>query len=320
MAWRDLMVFGRIGRFFERIKTGLAKTRSLVGDALRSLIGRGRTIDKAFLEELEDTLIAADIGVAKTEAILDEVQAKWKAGEVAPGEELLDLLKRSLREELDGPQPDALNWQADGPTIILIIGVNGAGKTTSIAKLAKRFKDLGKSVLVAAGDTYRAAATQQLTIWAERVGVDIVKQHEGADAAAVAFDAVAAAKARGTEVVIIDTAGRLHNRDDLMRELDKIHRVIKRHDEASPHETFLVVDGTAGQNAIQQARIFSQSLHVSGLILTKLDGTAKGGSTIAIRRELGIPVRYIGVGEGMDDFQPFDADTFVAAIFGDEEA
>lgn len=312
------MVFGRIGRFFERIKSGLAKTRSLVGDALRTLIGRGRAIDKAFLEELEDTLLAADIGVSKTEAILQEVQTKWKAGEVAPGEELLDLLKRSLRDELGGPLADELNWQTDGPTIVLIVGVNGAGKTTSIAKLAKRFRDQGKQVLLAAGDTYRAAATQQLTIWAERVGVDIVKQHEGADAAAVAFDAVAAAKARNMDVVIIDTAGRLHNRDDLMRELDKIHRVIKRHDEQAPHEIFLVVDGTAGQNAIQQARIFSQSMAISGLILTKLDGTAKGGSTIAIRRELGIPVRYIGVGEGMDDFQPFDADAFVAAIFGDD--
>ena len=310
------MVFGRIGSFFQKIKSGLAKTRSVVGDALRTLIGRGRTIDRAFLEELEDTLLAADIGVSKTEAILEEIQAKWKAGETAPGEELLDLLNRSLREELGGQLDDELAWQTGGPTVVLIVGVNGAGKTTSIAKLAKRYKDLGKKVMLAAGDTYRAAATQQLTIWSERVGVEIVKQHEGADAAAVAFDAVAAAKARDMDVVIIDTAGRLHNREDLMRELEKIHRVIKRHDEQAPHEIFLVVDGTAGQNAIQQARIFSEGMNLTGLVLTKLDGTAKGGSTIAIRRELGIPVRYIGVGEGMEDLQPFSPDDFVDAIFG----
>lgn len=314
------MVFGSIGRFFGRIKSGLAKTRSLVGDALRTLIGRGRTIDRTFLEELEDTLLAADIGVSKTEAILAEIQSKWKAGETAPGEELLDLLKRSLRDELTNQAgQEDLAWNPDGPTVILIIGVNGAGKTTSIAKLAKRLTDQGKRVLLAAGDTYRAAAAAQLSIWAERVGVDIVKQHEGADAASVAFDAVAAAKARSMDAVIIDTAGRLHNREDLMRELEKIHRVIQRQDMSAPHEILLVVDATAGQNAIQQARIFSQGMQVSGLILTKLDGTAKGGSTIAIRRELGIPVRYIGVGEGMDDFQPFDADAFVNAIFGDEE-
>jgi fused signal recognition particle receptor len=313
------MVFGAIGRFFKRISSGLAKTRSVIGDALRRLVGAGRRIDQDFLEELEDTLLAADIGVSKTDEIIAEIQAKWKAGEEAPGEELLDLLKRSLREELQAGVENELNWTDEGPTVLLVIGVNGAGKTTSIAKLAKRFKDQGKDVLLAAGDTYRAAATRQLTIWAERVGVDIVKQHEGADAAAVAYDAVAAAEARGADLVIIDTAGRLHNREDLMRELDKITRVIKKRVPSAPHEVFLVVDATAGQNAIQQARVFKETMGVTGLMLTKLDGTAKGGVTITIKRELGIPVRYIGVGEQMEDLQPFDPDAFVAAIFGEED-
>ncbi|MDA3963362.1 MAG: signal recognition particle-docking protein FtsY [Planctomycetota bacterium] len=312
------MVFGALGRLFGKIKTGLSKTRSALGDALRGLIGQGRHIDQDFLDELEYRLLAADIGVAKTEAIVAEVQQRYKAGELAPGEELLDLIKRSLRNELEESLPEELNWAESGPTVVLVVGVNGAGKTTSVAKLAKRFKDLDKKVLIAAGDTYRAAAVEQLEIWADRVGVDLIKQKTGSDAAAVAFDAVAAADARGADLVLIDTAGRLHNKEHLMRELEKVRRVIQKRVPAAPHETLLVLDATAGQNAIQQAKLFDASMGITGLILTKLDGTAKGGVAITIKRELGLPVRFIGVGEGMDDLQPFEPDAFINAILGTE--
>ncbi len=308
-------MFKAIGKLFTRIKQGLAKTRSVVGGALRRLIGQGRTIDKAFLEQLEDTLLQADIGVAKTQEILAELALRYKAGELAQGEELLDLLKRSLRSELQAPSGSELAWAASGPTVVLVVGVNGAGKTTTVAKLAKRFKDQGKQVIIAAGDTYRAAAIEQLAIWAGRVGVDLVKSHDGGDAAAVAFDAVAAAQARGADLVLIDTAGRLHNKEHLMRELEKIRRVIQKRLPSAPHETLLVLDATAGQNAIQQAKVFGAAMGVSGLVLTKLDGTAKGGVTITIRRELKLPVRFIGVGEQLDDLQPFDPDSFIEAIF-----
>ncbi len=308
-------MFKALGRFFTKIKEGLAKTRSVVGGALRRLIGKGRTIDQAFLNQLEDTLLQADIGVTKTEEIIAELKLKYKAGELAPGEELLDLLKRSLRAELQAPVEQELAWATNGPTIVLIVGVNGAGKTTTIAKLAKRYKDQGKSVLIAAGDTYRAAAIEQLSIWAERAGVDIIKTHDGGDAAAVAFDAVAAAEARKADLVLIDTAGRLHNKEHLMRELEKIRRVIQKRLPTAPHETLLVLDATAGQNAIQQAKVFGAAMGVTGLVLTKLDGTAKGGVTITIRRELKLPVRFIGVGEQIEDLQPFDPDAFIEAIF-----
>lgn len=313
-------MFKALGRFFTKIKEGLAKTRSVVGGALRKLIGLGRKIDQAFLDQLEDTLLQADIGVAKTEEIIAELKLKYKAGEMAPGEELLDLLKRSLRAELQAPIEQELAWAASGPTVVLIVGVNGAGKTTTIAKLAKRFKDQGKNVLIAAGDTYRAAAIEQLSIWAERAGVDIVKTHDGGDAAAVAFDAVAAAESRGADLVLIDTAGRLHNKEHLMRELEKIRRVIQKRLPAAPHETLLVLDATAGQNAIQQAKVFGAAMGVTGLVLTKLDGTAKGGVTITIRRELKLPVRFIGVGEKIEDLQPFDPDAFIEAIFSPDGA
>jgi fused signal recognition particle receptor len=308
-------MFKALGKLFTRIKDGLAKTRSVVGGALRRLIGGGRAIDQQFLNQLEDTLLQADIGVAKTEEIIAELKKKYKDGQMAPGEELLGLLKRSLREELQAPTEQELQWNKQGPTVVLIVGVNGAGKTTTIAKLAKRYKDQGKNVLIAAGDTYRAAAIEQLSIWASRVGVDIVKTHDGGDAAAVAFDAVAAAQSRGADLVLIDTAGRLHNKEHLMRELEKIRRVIQKRLPEAPHETLLVLDATAGQNAIQQAKVFGAAMGVSGLVLTKLDGTAKGGVTITIRRELKLPVRFIGVGEQMDDLQPFDPDAFIEAIF-----
>lgn len=313
------MVLGAIKKLFRKFSSGLAKTRSAVGDALRTLIGQGRRIDRAFLEELEDTLLAADIGVAKSEEIVEELKRRYKEGEVAKGEDLLAFLKQQMADELDFGEEEELRWAEEGPTVVLVVGVNGTGKTTSVAKLAKRYTDAGRKVLLAAGDTYRAAATEQLTIWAERVGVEIVKQHEGADPAAVAYDAVNAAKARDADLVLVDTAGRLHNREDLMRELTKIRNVIGKALPGAPHDVLLVVDGTSGQNAIQQAKIFGDAMGLTGLILTKLDGTAKGGATISIKRELGLPVRFVGVGEGMDDLQAFDAATFVAAIFGDEE-
>jgi len=312
-------VFKAIGRLFQKIKSGLAKTRSLIGEGLRTLIGRGRSIDRAFLDELEGILLRADIGIAKSEEIVAELKAKYKQGEVAPGEELLAFLKNSLRSELAAAPGEELRWNATGPTVVLIVGVNGAGKTTTIAKLAKRFKDQVKQVLIAAGDTYRAAAIQQLSIWAERVGVEIVKTHDGGDAAAVAYDAVAAAQARKADVVLIDTAGRLHNKEHLMRELEKIRRVIQKRIPEAPHECLLVLDATAGQNAIQQAKVFGDSMGVTGLVLAKLDGTAKGGIAITIRRELNLPVRYIGVGEQMDDLHPFDPDAFIEAIFATGE-
>jgi fused signal recognition particle receptor len=307
-------VFKALGRLFQKVKTGLSKTRSLIGGALRKLVGRERAIDRQFLGELEDTLLAADIGVAKTDEIIADLQSRYKAGEVAQGEDLLAILKASLRAEL-APPADELQWAAKGPTVVLIVGVNGAGKTTTIAKLANRLKGQGKSVLVAAADTYRAAAIEQLEIWAGRAGVDLVKGEPGGDAAAVAFDAIAAAQARGTDVVLIDTAGRLHNKEHLMRELEKLRRVMQKRLPAAPHDTLLVLDATAGQNAVQQAKVFKDAMGVTGLVVTKLDGTAKGGCAVTIRRELGLPVKYVGVGEQMDDLQPFDPDAFIEAIF-----
>ena len=308
-------MFKAIGRLFTRVKEGLSKTRTLIGGALRKLIGVGRAIDRQFLDQLEETLLAADIGVGKTEEILAELQKRYKSGEVAKGEDLLAYLKQTLRDELAIPDNE-LSF-ATTPTVVLIVGVNGAGKTTTIAKLAKRYKDQGRSVLIAAGDTYRAAAIEQLQIWADRVGVELIKSQAGGDAAAVAFDAVAAAISRGHDLVLIDTAGRLHNKEHLMRELEKVRRVMQKRLPEAPHATLLVLDATAGQNAVQQAKVFKDSMGVTGLVLTKLDGTAKGGAIIQIRRELALPVQFIGVGEGMDDLQPFDPDAFVEAIFGD---
>lgn len=316
------MVFGALGRLFGRIRQGLAKTRSVLGDALRGMFGAGRRIERDFLDDLEFQLVAADIGPAKAEEIVAEVQARWRSGELAPGTELMDLIRASLRRELDEGGEAGLNWASSGPTVMLVIGVNGTGKTTSIAKLAKRFRDQGRTVLLGAGDTYRAAAVEQLSIWAERVGVDIISQGEGADPAAVAFDAVAAAQARQTEVLLVDTAGRLHNKEHLMRELEKVRRVMQKRLPEAPHETLLVLDATSGQNAIQQAKAFGAAMGVTGLILSKLDGTAKGGVAVTIKRELGLPIRYIGVGESMDDLQPFDPETFIDGILGgpDDEA
>ena len=310
-------MFKAIGRFFAKVTESLARTRDRLGGALRRLIGLRRTIDAAFLQELEDTLLQADIGVAKTEEILGSMRKRWKDGDIAESADLLQVIRDSLRAEL-GEVDSELIRAAHAPTVVLVVGVNGAGKTTTIAKLAKRLMDQGRTVLVGAGDTYRAAAIEQLEIWADRAGVPIVKSQAGGDAAAVAFDAVAAAQARGIDTVLIDTAGRLHTKEHLMRELDKVRRVIQKRLPDAPHEVLLIIDGTAGQNAVTQAKAFQESIGVTGVVVTKLDGTAKGGAVFTIRRALGLPVRFIGVGEGMDDLQPFDPDAFVAAIFGDE--
>lgn len=307
-------MFKAIGKLFQKVKDGLTRTREIVGGALRKLIGGSRAIDAKFLQELEDTLLVADIGIAKTEAIVAELKKRYKDGEVAKGEDLLAFLKASLRDELVASESE-LRFQTGIPTVVLIVGVNGAGKTTTVAKLAQRMIGLKKKVLVAAADTYRAAAIEQLDIWAKRAGVDIVKGEAGGDAAAIAYDAVAAAQARGADVVLIDTAGRLHNKEHLMRELEKIRRVIQKRIPDAPHEVLLVLDATAGQNAVRQAAVFSEAMGVTGLVITKLDGTAKGGIAITIKRELGLTVRYIGVGEGIDDLQPFDPDAFIEAIF-----
>jgi fused signal recognition particle receptor len=307
-------MFKAIGKLFQRVKEGLAKTRQVIGGALRRLIGASRAIDAAFLQELEDTLLSADIGIAKTDEIIAELKQRYADGAVAKGDDLLAFLKASLRAELAN-ETQELRFQSDGPTVVLVVGVNGAGKTTSIAKLAHRLTSQGRTVLVAAGDTYRAAAIEQLGIWATRAGVQIVKGEPGGDAAAIAFDALAAAQARGCDTVLIDTAGRLHNKEHLMRELEKMRRVMQKRIPSAPHEVLLVLDATAGQNAVQQAKVFKDAMGVTGLILTKLDGTAKGGIAITIKRELGLPVRYIGVGEGMEDLQPFDPDAFIEAIF-----
>lgn len=293
----------------DKLRKGLAKTRQLFD--IRSWFGR--KVDQSFLDDLEARLIQADVGVAATNRLIERVREAFS--EKTADESLLDFVKNELKELLADPRPGALAVAAQKPTVYLIAGVNGSGKTTSIAKLAQRLKDEGKSILLAACDTFRAAAADQLTIWAERSGSDIVKGAPGADPASVAHDACDRALARHVDVLIVDTAGRLHTQTHLMRELEKVRGVIQRKVTGSPHEVLLVLDGTNGQNAIRQAEVFTKSIGCTGVILTKLDGTAKGGVVVAVRQTLNLPVKFIGVGEGIDDLQPFDADTFVESLF-----
>lgn len=295
---------------YEKIKQGLSKTRELFAGIASLFRFRGR-VDKDFLAELERRLYQADVGAVTTE-VVDRVRQAYLDKEVQ-GEEVQAFVKGLLRERL--AMETALNYAPKGPTVLLIAGVNGSGKTTSIAKLAHRLKQDGKKVMVAACDTFRAAAVEQLTVWSERSGVDIVKHKQGSDPAAVAHDACEAAKARGIDVLIVDTAGRLHTQTHLMRELEKIHRVVTRQIEGAPHEVLLVLDGTNGQNAIAQAEQFKKSVKCTGIILTKLDGTAKGGAIFSIKAKLDLPVKFIGVGEKMDDMEVFDPDTYVEALF-----
>jgi fused signal recognition particle receptor len=299
------------GRLFKGIKAGLAKTRSAFGSVIDVLRGKGR-VDQAFLDKLEKQLYLADVGSQATLLIVDRVRQAFRDKEVSG--EIEAFVKQQLRELLTDATP-GLTYQPSGPTVVMIAGVNGSGKTTSIAKLANKLQGEGKKVLLAACDTFRAAAVEQLTVWAGRIGCEIVKQGQNADPSAVAHDACEKAKARGFDVLIVDTAGRLHTQTHLMKELEKIHRIVARQIPGAPHEVLLVLDATTGQNAVVQAEQFSKSVKCTGIVLSKLDGTAKGGSVFAIKHKLGLPVKFVGVGEQIEDLEDFDPDAFVAALF-----
>lgn len=298
-----------------RLKDSLARTRSGLVEGLgRALLGK-KAIDAELLEEIETQLLSADVGVEATQAIIVDLTARVARKELANAEALLAALRSDLLALVQPCSQPLVIPPEVRPFIILMVGINGAGKTTSIGKLARHFQASGHSVMLAAGDTYRAAAVEQLQVWGERNNIPVIAQHNGADAASVIFDAVQAAKARGVDVLIADTAGRLHTQGNLMEELKKVRRVIARHDASAPHEVMLVVDAGTGQNALAQAQQFHQAIGLSGITLTKLDGTAKGGIIFAIARKMGLPVRFIGVGEGIDDLREFNAAEFVEALF-----
>jgi fused signal recognition particle receptor len=298
---------------FEKLARGLSKTKQRFVGGLRSMLS-GRKLDAELLDELEAMLIQADIGVASAMKIIEDLQEASRAGRVKSGDDVIEFLKAELKTYW--PECDrSIHFAEGGPTVILVAGINGAGKTTSIAKLAYQFHREGKKVVLAAADTFRAAAVEQLTIWADRIGCDIVKG-SGKDPAAVVFDACDAAVARQADVLLVDTAGRLHTQDHLMRELTKIRDVLTRKMPGAPHEVLLVLDATTGQNAINQAKAFLQAIDVTGIFLAKLDGTAKGGIVVAIRNEVNLPVKFVGLGETYEDVEPFDPETFVEALFG----
>ncbi len=297
---------------FRSLSEGLAKTRKNITDKIGSLV-LGEKIDENFLDELEDALIAADVGMETTSFVLQDLQERFKRKELATAEQVRGRLKQILSEILSG-RSSALTLNA-APSVILVVGVNGAGKTTTIGKLAYQLQSEGKKVLLAAGDTFRAAASEQLQIWGDRAGIPVIRHQEGADPAAVVFDAVSAAKARAMDVLIVDTAGRLHTKSNLMEELKKMHRILARELPGAPQETLLVLDGNTGQNALVQARMFHKAVGITGIIFTKLDGTSKGGIVFAIYKDLSIPVKYIGIGEAMEDLRRFDPEEFVAALF-----
>jgi len=298
--------------FFDRLKEGLSKTRKNLVEKVETVF-KGRKIDAETLEELEETLIVSDLGIRASTEIVEFLREKARKGEMRDTDSVRDFLKQEMTAILGASRP--LSLSGEKPYVILTVGVNGVGKTTTIGKLAGRFVSEGRSVLVGAADTFRAAAIEQLEIWSQRAGAQLVKHESGSDPAAVAFDAVEAAKARKIDVVIIDTAGRLHTKSPLMDELKKVRRVIDKAFPGAPHETLLVVDATTGQNALKQAEMFHHAVGVTGIALTKLDGTAKGGIVFAIHRELGIPIRLIGVGEGVEDLRDFDSKEFVEALF-----
>lgn len=303
--------------FFERLKDGLQKTRKNFTERIEVLVGMSAEIDDDFLDELEMILLSADVGAKTTEKLIEAVRQAARKKEIKGTEDVVPFLKRYLTQMLT---EEGQRTRISGtPTVILVVGVNGVGKTTTIGKLANYFHLLNYKVMIAAADTFRAAASEQLEIWGKRAGCDVIKHAEGADPAAVVFDAMKAAIARKADILFIDTAGRLHNKANLMNELEKIHRVIKREIPEAPHETFLVLDATTGQNAITQAKVFTETANVTGVVLTKLDGTAKGGVVIAIREELGLPVKWIGVGEGIMDFRPFEPEKFVDALFNTDK-
>ncbi|MEX2475117.1 signal recognition particle-docking protein FtsY [Marinobacter sp.] len=303
---------------FERIRQGLGKTRASLTGGMSDLFAVGKKIDEELLEEIETTLLMADVGVTATSEIIDSLTDKLKRNQLKDG----DALRKALRNELQGLLKDVTRpLELDAtkqPYVILMVGVNGVGKTTTIGKLTRKFQTEGKSVMLAAGDTFRAAAVEQLQVWGERNDVPVVAQQSGADSASVIFDAIQSAQSREVDVVIADTAGRLQNKDNLMSELEKVVRVMKKLDDTAPHEVMLVLDAGTGQNALSQAQVFQQAVGVSGITLTKLDGTAKGGIVFAIARQLQLPIRFIGVGEQVDDLRSFDAETFVDALFDDQ--
>ena len=300
---------------FEKIKQGLKKTRDALFGRIDSLLKSFTKIDDDLFEELEELLVMGDVGMYTAEKICDELKKRVKEQGITDPSEIRGLLEEVITEILSGGQELDLSTK---PSIILVIGVNGVGKTTTIGKLAARFVREGKKVILAAADTFRAAAIDQLEIWAERSGADIIKQGEGSDPAAVVFDAISSAKARGSDVIIADTAGRLHNKKNLMAELAKINRIIDRELPDSAKEVLLVLDATTGQNAVNQTKEFKNAAGITGIVLTKLDGTAKGGVVLAIKEELDVPVKFIGVGEQIDDLQPFDPEEFAKALFSDE--
>ena len=300
--------------FFDRLKAGLEKTRKSFTEKIEQVIKGYADIDEEFLDDIEMALLTSDVGVAVTEKLMKDIRAGIKAKEINQPDDLRPFLAQRISAMLT---EDASSMQLPEKSVgvILVVGVNGVGKTTTIGKLGHFYAAQGKKVLLAAADTFRAAAIDQLEIWGQRIGCEVIKHTEGSDPAAVAIDALQAAKARNFDLVIIDTAGRLHNKGNLMEELRKIYRVIGREVEGAPHETLLVLDATTGQNALNQARVFGEVSDVTGVALTKLDGTAKGGVIVAVKSELGVPVKWIGVGEGMDDLRPFDAQEFAQALF-----
>lgn len=295
---------------FSKLREGLAKTRDSLMGRVDTLVKETRKIDEDFYEELEDILLMSDCGMKATTAIMDELRRRVSENKVKDADVAKQMLKDIMIEQMDIPRPP-LRW----PMVMLVVGVNGAGKTTTIGKLALRFQNIGRRIILCAADTFRAAAADQLTVWAERARVPIVKHAEGADPAAVVYDGIQSAKAQGADLLIVDTAGRLHNKKNLMDELNKMRRVIDREFPEADVRCMLVLDATTGQNGLAQARAFKEVCEIGGIILTKLDGTAKGGIALAIRQELEVPVWYIGVGEGIDDLQPFNAKDFVEALF-----
>jgi len=302
------------GGLLERLKLGIQKTRAGLVDKVEDVLLGRKEIDTGLLEELEYTLITADVGVRTSTEILESIRQRVDRNLVNDPAELRGLIREHLLGVLEASETP-FQFAAEPPTVIFLVGVNGSGKTTTTGKLAARFKSAGKSVLLCAADTFRAAAIEQLEVWGERTSTDIIRQAQGADPSAVVFDALQAAKARKTDVLLVDTAGRLHTKDNLMAELEKMRRIATRVVPGAPHEVWLVLDATTGQNGLEQARRFSESSGLTGLILTKLDGTAKGGIVIAITRELNLPIRFIGVGEQVDDLLPFEPERFISSLF-----
>ncbi|MDR1160350.1 MAG: signal recognition particle-docking protein FtsY [Syntrophomonadaceae bacterium] len=305
--------------FVERMKKSLSKTRENFTGKIEALIKNNRSLDDDFWEDVEDILIQADCGMKVTMNLVEKMKQTAKKNKIKESSQVLNIMQEEIANII-GRESMVINWAASGPTIIMVVGVNGVGKTTSIAKLAYRYKKEGRKVLLAAADTFRAAAIDQLQIWADRVGVDMIKHQEKADPGAVVFDALSAAEARKADILIIDTAGRLQNKVNLMNEIGKIRRIIERERPDAPHEVLLVLDATTGQNAVSQAQVFLEVSGITGIVLTKLDGTAKGGIVLALAQELNIPLKYVGIGEGLEDLRDFSPTVFAKALMYSDKA